>query len=295
MLPATFEKADDEIRVARAVISIFAIALLAAGFSITGLLCFAARKPQFQIESIFLPALISCIIGLLTVLYNFLVFTRYKWNTAALLLTVAAALGSIVYACLLVWTQRKIGRSRRGRGVRSDGPLHRTSTPISLVPLNHKDSETTLWQDPNYYSNYTRNMFPAAHAPSPQPAQSGGYDPHSVTEEEMQRQQMLMLLLQNQQPASTISPDPTQSSSTFHIDWQGRDDEDAGGPSNNGGYYPPPPRSAFPQTAYPGPGSEIRPWDGVFRAPPRVSTTSGHERARSQEYRDVRRQEIERG
>jgi len=287
MLPATFEKDDEQLRVARTVVAVFAIALLAAGFSITGLLCFASRKPQFQIESIFMPAMMSCIVGLLTVLYNFLVFTRYKWNTAALLVTVAAAVGSIVYASLLVWTQRKI-RSRRGRAVRNASPPQRASTNISLVPLNHKDSETTLWQDPNYYSNYTRNMFPAAHAPSPQPVQNGGFDPHSVTEEEMQRQQMLMLLLQNQ--PSTASPDPVQSSSTFHIDWQGRDDEEA--PSN--GFYAPPPRSAFPQTAYPGPGSEIRPWDGVFRAPPRVSTST-HERARSQEYRDVRRQEIERG
>lgn len=284
MLPATYEK-DDQLRVSTEVVTVFAIALLAAGFSFTGLLCFAVRSPQFQTDSIFLPALVSCVTGLLTVFYNFLVYSRYKWNTAALLITVAAAVSSIVYASLLVWTQRKKGSSRRS-SVRNI-PADRMSTTISLVPLNHKDSETTLWQDPNYYNNYTRNMFPAAHAPTPQPAQSGGFDPHAITEEEMQRQQMLMLLLQHQ--PGPASPNPTQSSTTFHIDWQGRDDEEP--PPN--GYYGPP-RSAYPQTAYPGLGNELRPWDGVFRAPPRVST-SNLERPRSQEHRDIRRQEIERG
>ncbi|CZT18895.1 uncharacterized protein RCC_04740 [Ramularia collo-cygni] len=282
MLPATFENVD-ELRVAKAVVVIFAIALLAAGFSFTGLICFAVKNREFQTESIFFPALVSCIIGLLTILYDFLVFTRYHWNTAALITTVVAAVGSIVYGSLLFLTQRKIG-GRRGSTARKSSP-QRGGTSISLVPLNHKDSETTL--DPNYYNNYNRNMFPAAHTPSPHSAQSGGYDPHSVTEEEMQRQQMLMLLLQNQPPAA--SPNPTQSSSTFHIDWQGREDEEP--PSQ--GYYGPQ-RSAFPQTAYPGPGGEARPWDGIFRAPPRVSMST-HERPRSQEHRDARRQEIERG
>lgn len=287
MLPATFEK-DDQLRVATAVVAIFAIALLAAGFSCTGLLCFAVRKPQFQIESIFLPALASCIVGLLTVLYNFLVFSRYKFNTAALLVTVAAAVSSIIYGSLLMWTQRKIGKSagtRKQTAVR-DTTAERVNFPISLVPLNHKESETTLWQDPNYYSNYTRNMFPAAHSHTLQQADST-FDPHAVTEEEMQRQQMLMLLLQNQPPHA--SPEPVQSSSTFHIDWQGREDEEV--PSN--GYYGPP-HSAFPQSAYSGAGGELQPWDGVFRAPPRAPISS-RERARSQEDRDSRRREIERG
>lgn len=285
MLPATFEK-DDHLRVATAVVAVFAIALLAAGFSFTGLLCFAVRQPQFQAESIFLPAFLSCIIGLLTVFYSFLVFSRYKWNTAALLVTVAAAISSIVYGSLLVWTLRKTVQKSRSVVTQHTAESRVSPSSISLVPLTHKDSQTTLWQDPNYYHNYTRNMFPAAHASTTQSSQSGGFDPHGITEEEMQRQQMLMLLLQNQ--PSPASPDPTQSN-TFHIDWQGRDDDEAPQNGHHG-----PPRSAYPQTAYPGPSSELRPWDGVFRAPPRVST-SNMERPRSQEYRDARRQEIERG
>lgn len=296
MLPATFEKDDQQLRVSRAVITILAIALLAAGFSCTALLCFAVRKSSFQIESIFVPALISCVIGLLTVLYNFLVFTRYKWDTGALLTTVAAAVGSIVYACLIVWKQRKHGLSNRRKSTttpQNESSYRGQHTSISLVPLNHKSSETTL--DPNFYNNYNRNMFPAAqNTPSPQISNNGGFDPHSVTEEEMQRQQMLMLLLQNQQPSiGGASPNPSAqgggSSSTYNIDWQGRDDED---PGPAGGYFPPPPLTAYPGSAT----TEMRPWDGVFRAPPRnAGSGRERERQRSWEERDARRAEIERG
>ncbi|KAF2161201.1 hypothetical protein M409DRAFT_28243 [Zasmidium cellare ATCC 36951] len=284
MLPATFEKdPKSSLKVAEAVVGIFAVALLAAGFSFTALLCFAVRNPLFQADAVFLPALTSCALGLLTVLYDFLVFSRYTWNTPALLVTVAGALSTIVYGGLLIWTQRRIVniKANRPSGV---PPLQ---PPIQLTH-QHRDSEATLWQEPSYYENYTRNMFPTAHRPTQQPP--AGYDPNVITEEEMQRQQMLMLLLQKDQPST---PDPTQS--TFHIDWQGRDDDD-GAPEH--GYYAPQ-RSAHPQTAYPGPSplmrqmtQDLQPWDGVWRTPAAIS--NGMARPASREFREARRQEIER-
>ncbi|KAF7190030.1 hypothetical protein HII31_08361 [Pseudocercospora fuligena] len=280
MLPATFEKqAKQDLRVAQAVVGIFAVALLTAGFSFTGLLCFAVRNPLFQAENVFLPSLTSCALGLLTIFYNFLIFNRYEWNTPALLVTVAAALSTIVYGGLLLWTQRKVNSVK----------AKRPALPVPMTRMQ-QDSEASLWhgQGSSYYENYNRNMFPSAytgaHVQPAQPVQQSTYDPDSITEEEMQRQQMLMLLLQNNHDVST--PDPT--SSTFRIDWQGREDEEA--PAH--GYYAPSPASVTPLTAYPPQGigrqwsNDLQPWDGVWREVRRPN---------SQEFREARRREIERG
>lgn len=286
MLPATFEKdPKSQLRVSQAVVGIFAVALLTAGFSLSGLLCFAVRNPLFQADAVFLPALTSCALGLLTVLYDFIVFSRYTWNTPALLVTVAAAVSTIVYGGLFIWTQRRIANVKS-----SNRPSGLQSMPIQLTQ-QQRDSEATLWQDQSYYENYNRNMFPTAHRPTQQqPQPVAGYDPNNITEEEMQRQQMLMLLLANDQPST---PDPTQS--TFHIDWQGRDEDDG---RHESGLYTP--QSAYPQTAYPGPSPlmrqmthELRPWDGVWRMP--AAVRNGIPRPTSRESREVRRQEIEQG
>ncbi|KAK4631132.1 hypothetical protein CLAFUW4_03481 [Fulvia fulva] len=289
MLPATFEKErlhdsedhqghDSDIRVTPAVLGIFAIALITAALSFTGLLCFAVRNALFQRDLIFLPCLASCVLGLLTVIYDFLVFSRYEFKTPALLTTVAAAVSTIVYSSLLISNQRRIGKTRTVPA----------QLPIPMVTHQHQDSESTLWQDPSYYQNYNRNMFPTAHVPREPPP--SGYDPNTITEDEMQRQQMLMLLLNRDQPST---PDPSQS--TFRLDWNGQDDEDA--PRN--GYYGPP-DSAQPSTAYPGPSpgivrqmtNELRPWDGVWRG---VTNNRRIPRPTSREFREQRRREIERG
>lgn len=292
MLPATFEKSHDpdELRVSKAAVGIFAVAILAAGFSFTGLLCFAVRDRLFRAESIFLPALVASFIGLITILYDFLIYTRYTFNTPALLTTVASAIATVVYATLLIWTYRKSGAPSRPRphmSIPMTGQQQQQPPRPPPADREHRDSDTTtLWQDQNYYENYTRNMFPSAHTPQPPPT-GYGYDPNTITEDEMQRQQMLMLLLQKDQPST---PDPTAS--TFRIDWQGRDEED--GPPPNG-YYAPPSGSAEPR-----PGimrqwtGELRPWDGVWRTPARVSNSLWH-RPASRELREARRQEIEQG
>ncbi|KAK4542688.1 hypothetical protein LTR36_006260 [Oleoguttula mirabilis] len=288
MLPATFDN-DPLLRVSKSVVGIFAVALLTAGFSFTALLCFAVRNPLFQADAIFLPSLTSCALGLLTVFYDFLISSRYIWNTPALLLTIAASLSTIVYGALLIYTLRKIGVVKAG-------------APGINVPMRPVSMSSTggTWQDSGYYENYVRNMYPAsAHQPQPM-----GYDPNAITEEEMQRQQMLMLLLQKEQPPT---PDPSQS--TFRIDWQGQEQDDA--PPH--GYYAPqtayPPQSAYPQTAYtPQTGisrqwtAELPPWDRVWRGPQpppargRVSSSVEQwQRATSGERREERRREIEMG
>lgn len=286
MLPVTFHH-DAGLRLSKSALGIFAVALLTAGFSFTALLCFAVRSPLFQAESIFLPCLLSCAIGLLTIFYNFLISSKFYWNTPALLLTIAASISTLVYAGLLVFTQRKASSTRP-----RTSPLRDPSTSVPMRPASMSSAGGTL-QDPTYQEIYIRNMHPTSlHNPQPM-----GYDPNSITEEEMQRQQMLMLLLQKEQPPT---PDPSQS--TFHIDWQGRDEEDV--PPN--GYYAPQPQTAYPpQSALLSREwtAELRPWDGVWRGPPPPQTARGRlssqveqwQRASSWERREERRREIEMG
>ncbi|TKA59679.1 hypothetical protein B0A55_13024 [Friedmanniomyces simplex] len=288
MLPVTFDN-NAQLRISPAALGIFAVALLTAGFSFSALLCFAVRNPLFQADAVFLPCLTSCVIGLLTIFYDFLISSRYVWNIPALLLTIAASVTTIVYAALLVYTHRRIGIVK----ARGSSMLLRVQRPDSL------SSSAGPWQEPTYYENYNRNMFPTS-IREPQPM---GYDPNQITEEEMQRQQMLMLLLHREQAPT---PDPSQS--TFHIDWQGQEQEDGGTPTN-GWYAPQPqpahPQSAYPETAYPAPSpgisrqrtGELRPWDGIWRGPPqqggRVSSSIRQwDHAGS---REERRREIERG
>ncbi|KAF2763781.1 hypothetical protein EJ03DRAFT_283453 [Teratosphaeria nubilosa] len=292
MLPATFDTSEG-LRVNASVIGIFAVALLTAGFSLTALVCFAVRSPFFQADSIFLPALTSSVLGLLTVLYDFLISSKYQWNTPALLVTVAAALSSIIYAVLLVFTHRRGGDAKsRGASV----ALGAQGQRMGLRHASSISSGTGAWQDSTFYENYNQNMFPTA-AREPQPV---GYDPNRITEEEMQRQQMLMLLLQKEQ-----HPSPDPSASTFRIDWQGRDEDEAPPPN---GYYAPgssasqTPASAYPPTAYSQSGlarqwtEQLQPWDGVWRG----VASSGSAAAQSQsdnsrEQREERRREIELG
>ena len=294
MLPATFDS-DPQFRVSKSVLGIFAVAILTAGFSFTGLLSFAVRNPLFHADAIFLPSLASCAIGLLTIFYDFLTSSRYVWNTPALLLIIAASLSTIVYGALLVYTYRKISIVRS----------HRPPVGMQSVPLrqNSMSSERALWQDPGYYENYVRNMFPTS---THQPSQTNGFDPSYITEEEMQRQQMLMLLLHKEQ---SPTPDPTQS--TFRIDWQGQEQDDLQ-PAH--GYYAPQPNSGYPpSSAYPMSALSRRftneqlqqPWDGVWRGPApapmqvpgrgRAPIEQWSARATSRDRREERRREIELG
>ncbi|KAK0811332.1 hypothetical protein LTR57_006754 [Friedmanniomyces endolithicus] len=302
MLPITFDN-NAQLRISPAALGIFAVALLTAGFSFTALLCFAVRNPLFQADAVFLPCLTSCVIGLLTVFYDFLISSRYEWNVSALLLTIAASVTTIIYGALLVYTHRRIGLIKaRGTSM----PLH-PQRPDSLSPSNP-------WQEPTYYENYNRNMFPT----SIRETQPMVYDPNQITEEEMQRQQMLMLLMHREQAPT---PDPSQS--TFHIDWQQGQEQDDSAATTTHGWYAPQPQTAHPQSAFPRsavpetaftaapPSSsgisrqwtgDLRPWDGVWRGLPVSGGSGGSGRVSSSIWqwdhagsREERRREIERG
>lgn len=296
MLQVTWDTGK-KLRLLRAALGIFAAALLTAGFSFTALLCYAVRNPLWQADTIFLPALVSCTLGLLTVFYDFLISGQNTWNTPALLTAVVAAWSAIIFGGLLIWTHRKLSVVKtRGRSM----PLRHVSVP-SITPDAPLASATNAppyrdpgWQENSYYENYNRNMFPTS-VREPQPPQATGYDPNQMTEEEMQRQQMLMLLLTRDEPPT---PDPSQS--TFRIDW--RDNDDDGAPAN--GYYAPSPQSAASRpsnsesSAYPYPSSALggeiglRPWDGVWRGPPQGARLAHSIQNRA---REERRQAIEQG
>ena len=53
ILPGLYAK-DAQLKFSTAVLSVFVVALLTAGYSFTALLCFACRNERFQAESIFL-------------------------------------------------------------------------------------------------------------------------------------------------------------------------------------------------------------------------------------------------
>ncbi len=288
MLPATFEH-DPESRISKQVIGIFAAAILAGGFSFTGLLTFAVRNPPFQAEAVFLPGLTSCAVGLLTVIYSFLISKRYYWNIPAYLSAIIAALGIVGYGGLMLYTYRKIGRGRRSR----------QGAPPSMPPLQPEESTEALvprYQDPGYYDNYIRNMFPSStNSPAQPPA---GYNPDSITEEEMQRQQMLMLLLQ-QNPSTT----PDASQSTFRIDWQGQDQEQDDRTPVSGSYGGATNSSGSGSSVYPLSGitrrftdQTMQPWDGVWRDPmPASMQAPGRAQMSGWDAREERRRQIESG
>lgn len=291
-LPATFDS-DPQLRVNKNVLSIFSVALLTFGLSTTALLCFACRNWSFQIESIFIPALTASTVGLLTIFYSFLISSRYYWNTAALLLTIAAAIATIIYSLLLFLTYRKVATLRSPRNNRG-------------IPLrsNSFDSGRPVFQDTSYQRNYIANMWPSAlsspHHPPPEPPAQV-----SFSEDELTRQQMLNLLMQK--PDRAPSPDPTQGSFN-RIEWE-YEPQTAGtvrDPPLNGWYAPS--RLVHPQPGYAPPGtsahleSQVSPWTGTGHGSWRTGSLSGqgirmapHVRSASREERERRRREIETG
>ena len=53
ILPGLYAK-DAQLRFTEAVLSVFVVALLTAGYSFTALLCFACRNDRFQADGVFL-------------------------------------------------------------------------------------------------------------------------------------------------------------------------------------------------------------------------------------------------
>lgn len=184
ILPGLYAK-DPQLKFSTAVLSVFIVALLTAGYSFTALLCFACRNELFQAESIFLPALTSSALGLLTIAYNFLASRSYEWGTAAISGTVISATSTILYGALLLWTHRRIVKKNEQTTV----------------------SRQNMWSEPTYYTNFLTNMYPTSSRSPSAPSEI------PLSEDDRINQQMALLLTKSD---SGTSPDT--SSATFRID-----------------------------------------------------------------------------
>jgi len=182
ILPGLYAK-DPQLKFSQAALTVFIVALLTAGYSFTALLCFACRNELFQAESVFLPALTSSALGLISIAYNFLSSHLYTWSTSAISGIVVSTTATFTYAALLFWTHRRIVRIRQ------------------------KSGSPQLWSNPSYYSNFIQNMYPTARTP-PQHAEG------PISEDDRVNQQMAMLLMKSD---TRPSPDPNNNS-TFRID-----------------------------------------------------------------------------
>ena len=85
------------------------------------------------------PALTSSALGLISIAYNFLSSHNYHWGNAAISGTVTSAAGTLLYSSLLLWTYRRIVKSKR-----------------------QTDTRANLWSEQSYYSNFIPNMYPTA-------------------------------------------------------------------------------------------------------------------------------------
>lgn len=281
MLPATFEH-DPDTRVSVQAIGIFAIAILAAGLAFTGLLTFAVRSSKFLAESVYTPALTSCIAGLLTVLYRAVVCKRFYWNTPAYLSIFVAVLASVAYGGLIVYM------SRKGKHVPSRQTVE-AAIPPSPQGSTSMERLVPRYQDAAYYDNYIRNMFPTSTPTTSRPAVP---EESSISEEDMQRQQMLMLLQRN-----AVTP-PNASQSTFHINWEAQEQDDY--PADHGYYAPGAQSGSSGSSGYPVSSISrswtvegLQPWDGVWRQA--TLATQASPRARASPSREERRRQIETG
>lgn len=315
MLPATYVNTDT-LRVNQTAVGIFGIAILTGGFAFSALLTFTIRNPLFQADAIHQPCALASGVGLLTVFYDFIISSSYHWKISTLLLAIAAGVSTIVYTGLLLLSLRRVSH------IRSRPPQASSTVPLTMAsprrtsfaspattyePSTIAPSErTSSYQPSGYYENYIRNMYPTStRAPEPNTADLG-YDPDSITEEEMQRQQMLMLLLANESPAHQ------QQQSTFHIDWQGEaDDSPAHGyyapgaatgssmetGTGTGGSWPDPPPPPEQSMAKRLTRGALRPWDGVWRGVARREEQQQQQQNQQPNPmgREERRREIEMG
>lgn len=205
ILPGLYAK-DAQLRFTQAVLSVFVVALLTAGYSFTALLCFACRDKHFQAENVFLcehpqrnpttskrkanniqhrPALASSAFGLISIAYNFLSSSAYHWGLSATTGTVVSAIATLTYTVLCIITFRAANKP---------------------PPRQHPDARTNFWSEQSYYNNFVTNMYPTAMRPADHP-------PAVIyTEDDRVNQQMALLLHKSD---SRPSPD---ANSTFHID-----------------------------------------------------------------------------
>ncbi|EMD94573.1 hypothetical protein COCC4DRAFT_152674 [Bipolaris maydis ATCC 48331] len=184
ILPGLYAK-DAQLRFTQAVLSVFVVALLTAGYSFTALLCFACRDKHFQAENVFLPALASSAFGLISIAYNFLSSSAYHWGLSATTGTVLSAVATLTYTVLCIITFRAANKP---------------------PPRQHPDARANLWSEQSYYNNFVTNMYPTAMRPADHPPAV------LYSEDDRVNQQMALLLHKSD---SRPSPD---ANSTFRID-----------------------------------------------------------------------------
>ncbi|KAF1947499.1 hypothetical protein EJ02DRAFT_391957 [Clathrospora elynae] len=182
LLPGLYAKNYD-LKFGQPVLSVFIAALLTAGYSFTALLCFACRNEIFQAESVFLPALTSSALGLVTIAYNFLSSHAYEWDTSAITGTVLSTTTTLLYGALLLWTHGRIVKMKEQQGPRAN-----------------------LYSEQSYYRNFIPNMYPTTRSPSQ-------LSDAAVTEDDRVNQQMARLLM-----TKNAQPSPDANSATFRID-----------------------------------------------------------------------------
>jgi hypothetical protein len=141
---------DDEatLRVGKTALSIFGIVLFALGYICTFVLYFLCRSWAFQADAIFLyessplpvcigsmltfycrPSLTSSSLGLLTILYTFLVNSHTTWNTVPILSLVVATVSTLFYSLLLLFTHHKIAHARARETLPTQNFVANTSYP----------------------------------------------------------------------------------------------------------------------------------------------------------------------
>ncbi|KAL5117995.1 hypothetical protein ACEQ8H_004141 [Pleosporales sp. CAS-2024a] len=186
IMPGLYLKDNTQLKFKQAVLSVFVVALLTAGYSFTALLCFACRNELFQAENVFLPALAFSAFGLIAIGYNFLSSHSYVWGTSAISGVVLSATATLTYGALLLWTHHRIVR-------------------LASNPTTSRQ----LWSNESYYTNFVQNMYPAASTRStPGPTA----DLPGISEDDRVNQQMALLLTKSE---SRPAADPQ---TTFHID-----------------------------------------------------------------------------
>lgn len=254
MLPSNFDTSEGY-KVSKKGIKSVGIVFVAVGCSLTVLLSFAIPSHSFKLDTIYLPAFTSCLIGLFTTIYSFIVQTQYTWNLSAQLVVAFSALGTVVYGALVIFSQRRVSASKYGR-----------SRQTSLVPINqesaHPGYEPSIrsQQDPvhppardnepleqSFYSNYIANEFPTMNRSAPtkrspereQTAPSANFDNQSMVSYEvppsapplpLSYDERTRLQLEQLYKRSNAGQDE-HSASTGHrheagyrIEWQGSDD-----------------------------------------------------------------------
>ncbi|KAF2749530.1 hypothetical protein M011DRAFT_398559 [Sporormia fimetaria CBS 119925] len=269
ILPGLYHK-NPELKISQSILSVFVVAMLTAGYSFTGLLCFVCPNDVFQAENIFLPALTSSGLGLLTIAYNFLASRSYTWSKAAITGTAISGTSTVLYTFLLLWTQRRIIQHRD-----------------QVASLERHRSAVDSWShEPTFYTNFLQNTYPSAFSSNTQPQNED-----DIIKANMQS------LLQNSRDSG---PSPDATSATFRIDLPGVEEEERR-QANSSELLGSPPLTATHQAEWNrvralGEDEAFRRWDRgrTIQRPASVETLNVGARERGLS-REERRREIELG